>query len=749
MAMLNFKMGNFANLENAAKRAGTVYITKDEKAMYVDISNTERIRINQICTFATFADFTAALETKTPPYSTEAFYYIEADNALLKYNATSGSNYDPDGEGGNAAAKGKWIQINSTADVQSAVAALTGRVATLEEWKTAINAWRTTTDTEISDLKKKDTAIDGEIKKLQDADIALGGRIDTEITDRQTAVKKVADDLAAEVSRATTKEGQLNTAINTNQQAIADEATRAQAAEKTLQDNIDVVSGDLAKEVTRSTNADTQHTKDIATNTKAISDEVSRAKAKENELNQAIADETSRAQGAEQVNATAIANEKTRAEGIEAGLRTDLGAEVTRAKSEEARIEGLTETNKTNIASNLAKINQNATDIGTNRTNIASNLTKINKEIQDRKDAVAEEKTRAEGEEARIEGLVTAEASRADTEEKRLAELIAGNTSNITKLQTDLGTEETQRKSEITRVEGLVSAEADRATKAENKLSGDITQLQTTLSKDIGDLEKRVETNETNIGTNTSNITALQAELAAEKKAREDADKVHTADITQLGKDLTAERNKRIEEDTKLENTITANKTAADTKFSALDAKDTELATEIAGNKTAIEKEVSDRKQAITDLNNDVISRLQAADAMKYKGTVSSLSDLESKETNAEIGFTYKATGEFTLGQIKVAIGDLLIANGTETNGVLSSVTWDHVPSGYVADYNPSLTTAATSTNLKDGQATLVLVRGDDSQSLVTIQRVSGNESFKVNSTADGSVTLSLEWGEF
>lgn len=215
MAMLNFKMGNYAGLDAVAKKAGTVYITKDEKAMYVDISNSERIRLNQICTFATFADFTAALEAKVPPYSTEAFYYIESDNALLKYNA-SGEVYDPDGDGATAPAAGKWIQINSTADVQSALNALTNRVVTLEEWQSVINAWKTTKDTEIAALQAKDTALDGEIVDLKAADTALGGRIDQEITDRQEAVKEVADDLAEEVERATKKEGELNTAINAN-----------------------------------------------------------------------------------------------------------------------------------------------------------------------------------------------------------------------------------------------------------------------------------------------------------------------------------------------------------------------------------------------------------------------------------------------------------------------------------------------------------------------------------------------------
>ena len=159
MAMLNFKMGKFAGLDAVNKKAGTVYVTTDEKAMYVDISDTERIRLNQICTFATFADFTAALATKTPPYSSEAFYYIESDNALLKYNV-NGNVYDPDGEGNTAPAAGKWIQINSTADIQNALSAFANRILTVEEWKTATTAWMTTKDEEIAKLKAQLEALE-------------------------------------------------------------------------------------------------------------------------------------------------------------------------------------------------------------------------------------------------------------------------------------------------------------------------------------------------------------------------------------------------------------------------------------------------------------------------------------------------------------------------------------------------------------------------------------------------------------
>ena len=59
--------------------------------------------------------------------------------------------------------------------------------------------------------------------------------------------------------------------------------------------------------------------------------------------------------------------------------------------------------------------------------------------IQANTQAITNEVNRAQGEEARIEGLVTTEASRADTEEKKLAGLIAGNTAAINALNAEDG----------------------------------------------------------------------------------------------------------------------------------------------------------------------------------------------------------------------------------------------------------------------------------------------------------------------
>jgi len=66
--------------------------------MYVDISDNkdERIRIGDFIRVNT-------VEGITPPYSETALYYVEADNALLKYTG----------------AEGGWKQINGTDEIKA------------------------------------------------------------------------------------------------------------------------------------------------------------------------------------------------------------------------------------------------------------------------------------------------------------------------------------------------------------------------------------------------------------------------------------------------------------------------------------------------------------------------------------------------------------------------------------------------------------------------------------------------------
>lgn len=76
--------------------------------------------------------------------------------------------------------------------------------------------------------------------------------------------------------------------------------------------------------------------------------------------------------------------------------------------------------------------------------------------------------------------------------------------------------------------------------------------------------------------------------------------------------------------------------------------------------------------------------KFKALNAMTYKGVANELNDLP--ETGS-IGDTYKVGTEFSIDNVSLKVGDLLILNGTEDeNGVVNSPIWDRIESGEAAD---------------------------------------------------------------
>lgn len=83
MATVAFKKGLLAALPSTYAE-GTFYVTTDERAIYLDVDGSTRIRIGDFQEFATLQ----ALQANTNP-STTALYYITELNVLAKWNGTS------------------------------------------------------------------------------------------------------------------------------------------------------------------------------------------------------------------------------------------------------------------------------------------------------------------------------------------------------------------------------------------------------------------------------------------------------------------------------------------------------------------------------------------------------------------------------------------------------------------------------------------------------------------------------------
>ena len=199
--MSQFKMGLHANLPTA-RQAGTVYVTTDERSMYVDIDNSTRIRINDIIQHASATD-------AKPPFSTDAFYYFQAENALMRYNGV-------DAEG-----KHQWVQLNSTADVANRVSTLEGKVSTLEtdmttvkgditDLETAVGTAQTTADKGVADAAAAKAQADKGVADAKTAQDTADANA-TNITTLQNTTSTHATDISGIKTRLDDAESDIDT----------------------------------------------------------------------------------------------------------------------------------------------------------------------------------------------------------------------------------------------------------------------------------------------------------------------------------------------------------------------------------------------------------------------------------------------------------------------------------------------------------------------------------------------------------
>lgn len=90
MAIVSFKKGLLAALPSTYKE-GTFYATTDERGLYLDISDSARIRFGD---FQEVSNIAALSSIQNP--STTALYYATAENVLAKYNGSQWLQINPD-----------------------------------------------------------------------------------------------------------------------------------------------------------------------------------------------------------------------------------------------------------------------------------------------------------------------------------------------------------------------------------------------------------------------------------------------------------------------------------------------------------------------------------------------------------------------------------------------------------------------------------------------------------------------------
>lgn len=227
--LLKFKHGLHANMKDnsPAIAAGTVYITRDERAMYVDlppyksadgnvIESAKRIRIGDMRTYEYFEDLTNDLATDRSSLIQSALYFVEKKkvdgkdvviNALFKWNGSG------------------FVQLNSTSDLVAELSGLESRVTAVEGLVATNTAAISKNAEDISTVAKDLNALSisaATTEELTNAVNALNSDIATKAaqSDLTALSNTVSDNAAASAAAHTSLEG-----------AITAEANRAKGVE--------------------------------------------------------------------------------------------------------------------------------------------------------------------------------------------------------------------------------------------------------------------------------------------------------------------------------------------------------------------------------------------------------------------------------------------------------------------------------------------------------------------------------------
>lgn len=175
MANVMFKKGLLANLP-ATYAEGTFYVITDERAIYLDVSDSARIRLGDFQEFATLE----ALKANTNP-STTALYYVDDINCLAKWNGT------------------EYIQINRDTGMTSVEVTGEGNAVTAASYDAVTRKLTLTlgeTFATAAELSAADEAIRDYVNEKTNGiatDAALG-----ELQDKVTAAEEAIEALEAD-----------------------------------------------------------------------------------------------------------------------------------------------------------------------------------------------------------------------------------------------------------------------------------------------------------------------------------------------------------------------------------------------------------------------------------------------------------------------------------------------------------------------------------------------------------------------
>lgn len=667
MSMLNFKYGLHRSLpEYSLATQGTIFVTADEQAMYIDLPQIEkdgkqvggRIRVSQIITLADIKEW----QGLTPPYNTESFYYIVQANALLKCNKTGDNKYE-------------WTQINSTATLDKAVEDLAALIG--EDEKSGLRGAVATNATAIAEIQKFVNAQPAKDKTQDDAIAAL--------IQRAGVIEDDLGDLGQVI-------GYIGEFVN-----VEEIATKGVTP---VTNDVALIGGNIMKY--------------DGTEWKSYNDlvqEIENLRALYNELKGSVPTDSDFAELTADVDALKKWKDET--------VTVTLGDHETRIGNLETGVEGILET------------------IGDAESGLVKDIADNKKAAE----AAAQAASNAQG-----------DATQALADAKKANDTIGNAEGGLVK---DIADNKKAAEDADAKAQGAVNAINNEATglaaahaaakAADDKAGQAVTDAATADAKGQSALNKIGDENGGLVKNIADNATAAKDAADAAKAADDKAQSAQ--DDLDILEGVVGDANGGLVK--------TVNQNISDIA---------QLGIDLGAETTA-------RENAIAGLKTELLGDIQAADAMKFIDIVSQAAEEEGKKglptSGVSIGHTYKAVAEF--GAVEgvtivfadaddqvIHIGDLLIAQGKETNGVITSdLQWLQIPSGYVADYNPALavvdgvnsaTINLTSGAYKDG-TNLGSSVGAGDLGAITLQG-DIESAIKVEATGN-QVTISMAWGTF
>lgn len=721
---LKFKMGEHERLDGVAKSAGTIYVTTDEHAMYVDTSDNSRIRIQgSVLYFDSLTEFTNKVQ---PPFSTDVIYFIANEKAFVHW----------DGK--------EWTQLNITLNkAQEIIEAVNNNSKSIKENADNIedNAGKIAENTgKIAENAGKIADNTGKINKnIEDitalkAIIGDGTDVGTGLIDRILVLEEEVSTAKEDIEGNSENINNLSDIIGN--EVLADGSIKQNI--NTLKSNLNIAQSDIndlkpltskVSSIESTIGTETLTGGSIKQNINTLKSDLDDAKQNITDLNTTL-----------ERDYVLLQNYNNAINGINGQIGNDQTPDTmkyritqleTRAKNVEDRAKSLEEKDLL-IDKDILDLGNRIDDIvdtyvlesvhNTDIANINSRIDTVNNIIGD---SLKEGTTLS----SRITSLENT------TEQiPRINEQISEINDNISNHNGRIETAE----SKISTMDGIIKGHAQSIA----TINGQITQLDNTikangngilaLNQTLETVKTLAEENEDNIGnlneiigTDNDPVTAT----TIKGKLKNLSDKMSDAEIY-----INSLKDKMPSVDIDI-NSLKERMGTAENDIKVINDDIKEINDNIS--ELASKNEVDLIEQT---LQKNIADHIKAANAMTYKGGVNKTTPLPTE--GVKVGDTYVVTEIFD-GYLP---GDLLIAKGDETGEgesavITSNLSWDRVITGYDASLLPSLKANENSIVLND--------YADNYISSVQLTSDTANSVSITTNEDNNIINLSIEWGSF